>query len=83
MSAGPRYHRIPRSARRFDTATFIGQLIGTWIGLMINAWLVMLLIGAAHSADERVPAIGFTVALIIVVVLKIAAPTPPTPRGAS
>jgi hypothetical protein len=45
------------------------------IGLVavVGSWVMMLLLGAAHSVDARVPAFGFVVTLVLDVVLAFPA----------
>lgn len=55
---------------------FIGAVvvafIAGFIGALLTAWPVMLLVGAAHSTDDRIPALGFVTTLFLTVALSIA-----------
>lgn len=55
-------------------ADLIGGTIGHLIAWAFAVWLAMLLIGAAHSTDQRIPALGFfTVAFLGVAVSALGA----------
>lgn len=44
------------------------------------AWVVMLLLGAAHSLEPMVPALGFWVTWVLVLALRFAMVNP-SPKG--
>ncbi len=56
------------------------KLIGATTGVIIAAnvylasqvWVVTLLLGAAHSADGRVPAFGWTAVLPLMLIVDLA-----------
>lgn len=41
------------------------------LATLLEAWLVMLMIGAAHHADNRIPALGFAAVVWVVVAANI------------
>jgi hypothetical protein len=44
-------------------------VLGKIIGVVTDTYLAMILLGVAHTADHRVPAFGFTVSLVFVLIL--------------
>lgn len=50
---------------------FLGALTGSVVVFVLEVWLSMLVIGAAHAADERVPALGWGAVAWLVVLVNI------------
>lgn len=50
----------------------VGALILVLTVYFVQAWGFMLLLGAAHSHDERIPALGFWASAFLVLALKVA-----------
>lgn len=53
-------------------AACVVWIVRASVNLLVASWLVMLLVGGAHSTDGRVPAIGFATVLALVVAARIA-----------
>lgn len=50
----------------------VASVAGFVVGLFFDAWLVMLLIGIAHSYDVRVPDFGFATSFFLMLAVAVA-----------
>jgi hypothetical protein len=70
IKAGQKTPPLPvEIVRRYSVATFIETLLG----LPLNTWFIMLLLGALHSDLPHVPALGYVDVLIILAIASLAA----------
>jgi hypothetical protein len=54
---------------------FISSVIASTLNAFIQAWWAMLLLGAAHSGDHRIPALGYWVTFALVIAIHVATET--------
>ncbi|MEV4971976.1 hypothetical protein [Streptomyces scopuliridis] len=52
-------------------ATIAGTCLGILAAVPLEAWLLMLVLGAVHSVAAAVPAVGFGTALLFVLGLNM------------
>lgn len=53
-------------------AIAVGVVVGGIVALLVRAWLLMLLIGAAHhEVSEAIPPIGYLGSLVLALLLSV------------